>query len=93
MRKSFVIFASATLTGALLSSPALAQRAQRFTTELNAQEFCKTETVVWINRNTKSYHTAKSAVYGRTKRGAYMCEKDAARIGYRPVKTERATAF
>jgi hypothetical protein len=93
MKKSFIVFASATLVGALLSSPVLAQSKQRFTTELDAQQYCKTEPVVWINRNTKSYHTSKSARYGQTKRGAYMCEKDAVRIGYRPVKVERATAF
>ena len=89
MKESFIVFASATLVGALLSSPVLAQSKQRFTTELDAQQYCKSETVVWINRNTKSYHSSKSAMYGRTKRGAYMCAKDALRTGYRAVKVSK----
>lgn len=93
MRKSFVVLAGAALMGALLSSPVLAQKSQRFSIEMKAQEFCQSKPVVWINRNSKSYHTAKSAMYGRTKRGAYMCEADAVSAGYKPVKTERATAF
>jgi hypothetical protein len=43
MKESFIVFASATLVGALLSSPVLAQSKQRFTTELDAQQYCKSD--------------------------------------------------
>ena len=93
MKIAVITAVSAALMGSLASSPALAQKAQRFSIELRAQEYCQSNAVVWVNRNTKVFHTNKSARYGRSKRGAYMCENDAIRAGYRAVKVERATAF
>jgi hypothetical protein len=62
----------------------------QFATEAEAKASCPTDTVVWINRRTKVFHTSDSASYGKTKRGAYMCQKDTAAAGYRAPKGKRA---
>ena len=93
MKISLYAAVSAALIGSLITSPAFAQRSKRFPTELAAQNYCQTNTVVWVNRNTKVFHSNRSARYGRSKRGAYMCESDAISAGYHAVKVERATAF
>ena len=93
MKIAFVAVVSAALIGSLVSSPALAQRTKRFSTELAAQGYCQSNTVVWINRNTKVFHSSRSALYGRSKRGGYMCENEATKAGYRAAKNERALPF
>lgn len=93
MTRTLITAIAAALLGSLASSPALAQKAQRFTMELEAQGYCKTNTVVWANRNSKVFHISRSARYGLGKNGAYMCVNEARKAGYRPAKTVRATAF
>jgi hypothetical protein len=41
---------------------------------------------VWVNERSRVFHLAGDPYYGRTKRGKYMCERDAAKAGYRPSK-------
>jgi len=62
----------------------------QFATEAEAKASCPTDTVVWANLTSKVYHPSTSKVYGKTKRGAYMCEKEAAAAGFRPPKTPAA---
>jgi hypothetical protein len=93
MRTSFIVVASAALIGSLFSSPALAQKSKRFSTELEAQAYCQSNAVVWADRNTKVFHISRSARYGLGKRGAYMCQNEALKSGYREAKTAKATAF
>ncbi|GCE85173.1 hypothetical protein [Komagataeibacter diospyri] len=38
---------------------------------------CPGDTVVWVNQNTGVYHLPGDRWYGRTKHGAYECEKQA----------------
>jgi hypothetical protein len=61
--------------------------ANQFTTEVAAQTHCPNDTVVWVNLGSKVYHFSGTPDYGRTKRGAYMCERDAA--GFRAAKNEK----
>ncbi len=64
-------------------------KAGQFATEAEAKASCPGDTVVWVNTGTKVYHHAGTATYGKTKRGAYMCEKDTAAAGYRAAKREK----
>ncbi len=66
-----------------------APKAGQFTSEADAKANCPGETVVWVNTGTKVYHHAGAATYGKTKRGVYMCEKDAASGGFRAAKNEK----
>jgi hypothetical protein len=60
-----------------------------FKTEAEAKASCPTDTVVWSNFNTKVYHYAGYADYGKTKKGAYMCEKNAIAGKFRAAKNEK----
>jgi len=63
--------------------------AGQFADEASAKARCPTDTVVWVNLPSKIYHFAGTKSYGTTKRGAYMCEKDAIAAEDRASKTER----
>jgi hypothetical protein len=65
------------------AAPAVGQ----FGTEVAAKAHCPADTVVWANLESKIYHFAGSRDYGRTKHGAYMCEREAA--GLRAAKNEK----
>ena len=47
------------------------------------------DTVVWVNINSKIYHFTGYSDYGKTKKGAYMCERDATGGGFRAAKNEK----
>jgi hypothetical protein len=63
--------------------------ANQFSTEAQAKGRCPTDTVVWVNLNSKIYHFTGTKAYGKTKEGAYMCEKDALGETFRASKTEK----
>jgi hypothetical protein len=63
--------------------------AGQFTDEASAKARCPSDTVVWVNLPSKIYHFAGTKSYGTTKRGAYMCEKEAIAGENRASKTER----
>ena len=44
---------------------------------------------VWVNLNTKSYHTSDDPYYGKTKNGKYECPSQAAADGYHAAGTMR----
>jgi hypothetical protein len=60
--------------------------AGQFGSEYAAKAHCPSDTVVWANLNSRIYHFAGSRDYGRTKHGAFMCERDTA--GFRAAKNE-----
>jgi hypothetical protein len=62
--------------------------AGQFADEASAKGRCPADTVVWVNLPSKIYHFAGTRSYGTTKRGAYMCEKEAIAAENRASKTE-----
>ncbi|MGC9269372.1 hypothetical protein [Acidiphilium sp.] len=48
-----------------------------YKTEAAAKAACGMGGVVWHATGSKAYHTAKSKYFGKTKHGAYVCEKAA----------------
>jgi hypothetical protein len=62
--------------------------AGQFADEASARARCPTDTVVWVNLSSKIYHFAGTKSYGTTKRGAFMCEKEAIAAEDRASKTE-----
>lgn len=55
--------------------------AGEFKTETEAKSHCPTGNVVWMNLGSHVYHLPGAKEYGHTKRGAYMCQADADKIG------------
>jgi type V secretory pathway adhesin AidA len=57
----------------------------QFATEQAAKAHCPGDTIVWVNLGgSKNYHTSSDRYYGKTRRGAYMCQKEADAGGYHP---------
>lgn len=54
-----------------------------FDTESAAQAHCPRDTVVWLNIPSGIYHYKGERWYGRTKHGAFACEKEAIKAGDR----------
>jgi hypothetical protein len=63
--------------------------ANQYSTETLARVHCPTDTVVWANTRSDIYHFRGDNNYGTTKRGAYMCERDALAGGIRMAKNEK----
>ncbi len=63
--------------------------ANQYSTEMLARAHCLTDTVVWANTRSNIYHFHGTENYGTTKRGAYMCERDALAGGIRAAKNEK----
>jgi hypothetical protein len=60
--------------------------AGQFTTEQAAKAHCPGDTIVWANTSgSKAYHTSADRYYGKTKRGGYMCQKEADQAGFHPA--------
>jgi hypothetical protein len=57
-----------------------------YAVESEAKGHCPTDTVVWANTSSKAYHMSGTKYYGKTKHGAYMCQKDADQAGYHGSK-------
>ncbi len=56
--------------------------ANQYKTEAEAKTACASDTVVWVNLRSKVEHTSGEKGYGTTKRGAYMCQKEAEADGF-----------
>ena len=57
-----------------------------FPTATQAQQHCPSDTVVWLNLPTGVYHFAGEHWYGRTKTGAYVCQREADGAGMRATR-------
>lgn len=64
------------------SMRAAGQKSNQFTSEIAAKSACGTDPVVWANLSSKAYHTSGTRYFGKTKRGAYMCQGAANSSGY-----------
>ncbi len=61
---------------------------EAFKTMAAATAHCPSDTVVWSTLSkSKSYHLSSSKYFGKTKHGAYVCEKDATAAGFHQAKT------
>jgi hypothetical protein len=79
-------------TPATSAAPAPAPGATgQFTTEAAARQHCPSDTVVWVNLGSKAYHASGTKYYGKTKRGAYMCQKEADQSGFHAAGRRAAT--
>jgi hypothetical protein len=58
---------------------------RRFKSEAMAKAYCADGTVVWTDTRLKVYHSQGSYLYGRTRLGGYMCEKESTSAGFRPA--------
>jgi len=76
-------------TQAPASKSTASLEAGQFADEASAKARCPTDTIVWVNLPSKIYHFAGTRSYGTTKRGAYMCEKEAISAENRASKTEK----
>jgi hypothetical protein len=61
----------------------------QFSAEAQAKARCPSDTVVWVNTDSKIYHFTGYSDYGKTKKGTYMCEGDATAGGFRAAKNEK----
>jgi hypothetical protein len=62
-------------------------KSDEFSTVALATTHCPGDTVVWSSLSTShSYHLASSKLYGKTKRGAYVCKADATSAGFHLAK-------
>ena len=80
------------LSGSTTETTTTRERAvgtNQFASEDEARSRCGSDTVVWVNLRSRIYHFAGNNDYGKTKRGAYMCEKEATTQGFRASKTEK----
>jgi hypothetical protein len=83
MRKTIAMIA-ALATALIASSPSYAQ--ELFNAEQQAQQHCPADTVVWLNLPTGIYHFKGQRWYGATKRGAYVCQREADGAGDRATR-------
>lgn len=57
--------------------------AEQFASEQAAKTHCPDDTIVWANLGgSKAYHMSGNKYYGKTKHGAYMCQKEADQSGF-----------
>lgn len=59
---------------------------KQFSTAAQAQIHCPHDTVVWLNLPTMIWHWKGERWYGRTKHGAFVCEKEAKAAGARATR-------
>jgi plastocyanin len=76
------------------SSSAASLKSDEFSTEAAAKSHCPGDTVVWATLSGRShaYHLSGDRYYGKTKRGAYMCEKDAQKAGMHQARSRTASS-
>jgi hypothetical protein len=80
-------YAALLLALVLLPLGAAAQHpVAEFPSEQEAQRHCPADTVVWLNLRSGVYHFKGERWYGRTRSGAYVCEKEADEAGDRATR-------
>jgi hypothetical protein len=69
-----------------VAAAALEGNVQLFSVEAEAQKHCPADVVVWVNTPTSIYHFKGMRWYGNTNDGAYVCQKEGDKAGYRATK-------
>ena len=65
----------------------------QFSEESTAKSHCAGDPVVWVNLSgSRAYHMSGDKFYGKTKTGAYMCQKEADQSGYHAAGSRAAAA-
>lgn len=83
-RKRGFLVASLLLLGMpLAEAAALPSDMPHFQFELQAQQHCPADTVVWVVVTRGLYNASSERWYGRTSNGTYACLGDAEKAGYR----------
>ena len=60
---------------------------EKFSSVAGAHAHCPGEAVVWANTShSRLFHSTSSKYFGKTKHGAYVCEKSALAAGYRAAR-------
>ncbi len=74
---------AATPSSAPAAIPPQGLASNQFSSEQAAKSHCPGEAVVWVNlTGSKVYHGAADRYFGKTKHGAFMCQKEADQAGY-----------
>jgi hypothetical protein len=75
------------------TSAAPSPASTEFKTEAAAKSHCPGDTLVWATlTRAKVYHLSGDRYYGKTRRGAYMCHKDAVTAGMHQAGHRSTTA-
>lgn len=80
------LFAAAILLSTSFVALAFEGGAQLFSAESQAQKHCPSDIVVWVNTASGVYHLRGMRWYGNTNSGAYVCQKEGDRAGYRATR-------
>ena len=60
--------------------------AGQFSSEQAAKSHCPGDAIVWVNLGgSKAYHMSGNKYYGKTRHGAFMCQKEADQSGFHPA--------
>ena len=91
MKKSHVFLATLLLIApvAAHAQSAPTPSTALFATEATAQQHCPTGTVVWVDNRTNIYYVKTQNWYGNTKRGSFVCEQDAKKLGDHAAKSDK----
>jgi hypothetical protein len=76
----------------IAARPSAATDKGQYATEAEAKANCPSDAVVWVNSASHVYHGSESRNYGKTRSGAYMCERDSVAAGFRAAKIARRPA-
>lgn len=60
-----------------------------FDSQAAAQRHCPSDIVVWANTATDIYHFSGTRWYGRTRNGAFVCQKEAQEAGMKPARNSQ----
>ena len=69
-----------------LALPSLGFAQTLYTTPGAAHRHCPHDNVVWLNTATGVYHFDGERWYGRTRHGAFVCEREASAAGDRATR-------
>ncbi len=86
--RNVIVFSMVVVPALAFAGAAKFPKAEEFSTAAAAAAHCPGDVVVWSTfTKSKAFHLAASRYYGKTKHGAYVCEKDALAAGFHAAKS------